>query len=148
MFPDICETPKHSNNLLYLLLTTSGLRLGPASRSYGKKTESAAAPRAVPDSLALGYARLLIVEERQLAQSLAVAHDLAAHLVATPAQEPVRRVRVYTSLDTMPFGMCRPRSHRDGRRRVACYPVPLSARGLFSPRVCQRLLHHHGAGGN
>jgi hypothetical protein len=114
------------------------LCLGPASRSYRKKTESAAAPRAVPDSLALGYARLLIVEERQLAQWLAVAHDIAAYLVATSAQELVRPIKVYTSLDTKPFGVCRPRSHRDGRRRVACHPVPLSARGLFSPRVCQR----------
>ena len=50
----------------------------------------AAAPRAVPDSLALGYALLLIVEERQLAQSLAVAHNLAAYLVTTLAQELVR----------------------------------------------------------
>src|ERR687898_1504289 len=100
MFPDICETPKHSNNLLYLLLTTSGLCLGPASRSYRKKTESAAAPRAVPDALALGYARLLIVEERQLAQSLAMAHDLAEYLVTTLAQGLVRTVRGSISLDT------------------------------------------------
>ena len=98
----------------------------------------AAAPRAVPDSLALDYARLLIVEERQLAQSLAVSRDLAAYLVITLAQELVRPVRGSTSLDTKLFGICRPRSHRDGARRVAYEPVPWSARGLFSPRVSQR----------
>jgi hypothetical protein len=97
----------------------------------------AAAPRAVPDSLALDYARLLIVEERQLAQSLAVAHNLAAYLVTTLAQELVRAVRGSTSLDTKPFGLSRPRSHRDRQRMVAYDPVPLSARGLFSARVCQ-----------
>ena len=97
----------------------------------------AAAPRAVPDSLTLGYAHPLFVEERQLAQSLAVAHDLAAYLVATSAQELVRPIKVYTSLDTKPFGLSRPRSHRDRQRMVAYDPVPLSARGLFSARVCQ-----------
>jgi len=67
-----------------------------------------ATPGAVPDSLASGYARFLVVVEPQLAQLLPVAYDLAAYFVTAFAQELVRPQGRSTPLDATPCVVCRP----------------------------------------
>jgi hypothetical protein len=94
------------------------------------------APSAVPYSLSLGHAHLLVVEERQLAQSLPVAHDLAAYLITTHAQELVRSLRGSISLDdtrfeVAPCGVCRPRSHWHGE-----HPDSVESSMILFPRTC------------
>jgi hypothetical protein len=102
-----------------LRATASQSCLSSDSRSKGQEIEPASAPGAEPDLLTSGCARFLVIEERQLAQLLPVAYDLAAHLVTTFAQELVRPlgslVLPGTDFDAATsVVVCRQRSHLDG----------------------------------
>jgi hypothetical protein len=75
-------------------------------------------PGTIPESLALGCTGLLVVEEGDLAQTLSIAQDLAANLVAARAKELKRQRRGAVPRDIVsevsPFAT-RPGSHQDGR---------------------------------
>jgi hypothetical protein len=72
----------------------------------------------IPELLALGCAGLLVVEEGDLAQTLTIAQDLAANLVAARAQETERQRGGAIPRDIVSevsLFATSPRSHQEGR---------------------------------